>query len=101
MARRRSPCSSRRACCEPPDGGEPLMAAGTLPDRREEKAAFAPKRARRPVAVLTIGSLVAAVLALPLVFLLIEAQGAGVSEVRHLIFRSLTRVLLWKNIGNR
>jgi iron(III) transport system permease protein len=79
------------------------MAAGTLPDRREEReeqAAFAPKpkRARRPVALLTISSAVAAVLAIPLVFLLIEAQGAGVSQVSHLIFRSLTASLLWNTV---
>ena len=74
------------------------MAAGTLADRRSEKAVPTRGRARRPVALLTISSLVAAILALPLVFLLIEAHGAGVSDVAHLIFRPLTRSLLWNTV---
>jgi iron(III) transport system permease protein len=41
---------------------------------------------------------VAAVLALPLVFLLIEAHGAGTSTVAGLVFRGLTRELLWNTI---
>jgi len=41
---------------------------------------------------------VAALLALPLVFLLIEARGAGAGAVRHLIFRPLTGELLWNTI---
>ncbi len=40
----------------------------------------------------------AALLALPLVFLLIEAHGAGTTNVRHLIFRSLTGELLWNTV---
>jgi len=79
------------------------MAAGTLAGRRDEKhdekdVIVAGRRARRPAALLTISSLVAAVLALPLVFLLIEAQGAGAAEVSHLIFRSLTFSLLWNTV---
>ena len=74
------------------------MAAGTLAERREEKDVIVPRRARRPVALLTISSLVAAVLALPLVFLLIEAQGAGTAAVGSLIFRSLTWSLLWNTV---
>ena len=42
--------------------------------------------------------LVAALLALPLVFLLLEAVGAGTSSVSHLIFRRLTADLLWNTI---
>ncbi len=79
-----------------------MAAAGTLADRRadrrDEEGTVRPRRARRPVALFTISSLVAAVLALPLVFLLIEAQGAGASEVAHLIFRPLTRSLLWNTV---
>ena len=79
-----------------------MAAAGTLADRRadrrDEKGTVRPRRARRPVALFTISSLVAAVLVLPLVFLLIEAQGAGASEVAHLIFRPLTRSLLWNTV---
>jgi iron(III) transport system permease protein len=75
-----------------------MAATGTLPDRRGEQAAVAPRRARRPVVLLTVSSLVAAILALPLVFLLIEAHGAGAWQVARLIFRPLTFSLLWNTI---
>ena len=55
------------------------MATGTLTERQPE-ARPVPRRTRRPMALLAVSVLVAAVLALPLVFLLIEAHGAGVSE---------------------
>jgi iron(III) transport system permease protein len=74
------------------------MAPGALADHRSDQAAPAARRPRRPVALLTVSYLVAAVLALPLVFLLIEAQGAGVSDVAHLIFRPLTGTLLWNTV---
>jgi len=74
------------------------MAAGTLAGDRQQQAVVAPRRARRPLVLLTISCLVAAVLALPLVFLLIEAQGAGISQVSQLVFRSLTWSLLWNTI---
>ncbi len=77
------------------------MAAGTLAGRRDERddqTARAPARARRPVLLLAISSAVAAVLAVPLVFLLVEAQGAGVAQVSHLIFRALTASLLWNTV---
>jgi iron(III) transport system permease protein len=74
------------------------MTAGTLTDRPREQAAGAPRRAQRPAALLTVSYLVAAILALPLVFLLIEAQGAGTADVAHLIFRPLTGTLLWNTV---
>ncbi|MDQ2811993.1 MAG: iron ABC transporter permease [Actinomycetota bacterium] len=75
------------------------MAAETLAGRRgENDVIVAGRGARRPAALLTVSSLVAGVLALPLVFLLIEAQGAGAAEVSHLIFRSLTFSLLWNTV---
>jgi iron(III) transport system permease protein len=78
---------------------EALMAAtGTLADRRIQQAAVAPRRARRPVVLLAVSCLIAAILALPLVFLLIEAHGAGASQVARLIFRPLTFTLLWNTI---
>ncbi len=52
-----------------------MAASGTLAPPRTEPAVPASRRARRPVALLTVSYLVAAVLAVPLVFLLIEAQG--------------------------
>ena len=74
------------------------MTAGTLADRDRKQAVPAFRHPRRPVALLVVSYLVAAVLALPLVFLLIEAQGAGVSDVAHLIFRPLTGTLLWNTV---
>ncbi len=75
-----------------------MAATGTLADRQGTPAVPSPRRARRPVALLTVSYLVAAVLALPLVFLLIEARGAGASAVAHLIFRPLTGSLLWNTV---
>ena len=53
---------------------------------------------RRPKGLLAASALVLAVLVLPLAFLLTEADGAGASEVWHLIWRSLTANLLWNTI---
>jgi iron(III) transport system permease protein len=55
-------------------------------------------RLRRPWGLITLSVAVAIVLALPLVFLLIDAQGAGTLTIVHLIFRSLTARLLWNTI---
>jgi iron(III) transport system permease protein len=60
--------------------------------------AVRPRRSRRPVALIAASLAVACVLALPLVFLLIEARGAGAATVVHLIFRRLTADLLWNTI---
>ncbi len=73
------------------------MATGTLTERQAE-VRVVPPRTRRPMALLAVSVLVAAVLALPLVFLLIEAQGAGVSDVTSLVFRPLTGALLWNTV---
>jgi iron(III) transport system permease protein len=55
-------------------------------------------RARRSTALLGASLFVVAVLALPLAFLLTEAGGAGVANVWHLIWRSLTASLLWNTV---
>jgi len=60
--------------------------------------AVRPRRSRRPTALIAASLAVACVLALPLVFLLIEARGAGTATVVHLIFRRLTADLLWNTI---
>jgi iron(III) transport system permease protein len=52
----------------------------------------------RPRVLLALSLAVVAVLALPLVFLLIEASGSGASSLEHLIWRSLTRTLLWNTV---
>jgi iron(III) transport system permease protein len=62
------------------------------------EAALPARRARRPVVLVAASCLVAALLALPLVFLLVEAAGAGLSPVAKLIFRPLTAELLWNTI---
>lgn len=56
------------------------------------------RRTARPIGLVVAGVLVAAVLILPLIFLLIEAQGAGLSRVAALIARPLTAELLWNTI---
>jgi iron(III) transport system permease protein len=64
----------------------------------EKPASERIRSARRPVGLLAGACLVAAALALPLVFLLIEAHGAGMATVAGLIFRRLTADLLWNTI---
>jgi iron(III) transport system permease protein len=56
------------------------------------------RRAGRPVVLLVVSVLVAALLALPLVFLLVEAHGSGLTQVRELIWRPLTGQLLWNTV---
>ncbi|HTU78852.1 MAG TPA: iron ABC transporter permease [Solirubrobacteraceae bacterium] len=56
------------------------------------------RRARRPWELITLSAAVSAVLALPLVFLLIEAHGEGTSTIVHLVFRPLTARLLWNTV---
>ena len=50
------------------------------------------------VALLALSCLVAAVLALPLAFLAIEASGAGFGNVLHLFFRPRTWSPLWNTV---
>jgi iron(III) transport system permease protein len=73
----------------------PPPAPGQAPAR---VPAVRARRARRPVALIAASLAVACVLALPLVFLLIEARGAGTATVVHLIFRRLTADLLWNTV---
>jgi len=53
---------------------------------------------RRPQALLAVSGLVAVILAVPLVFLLTEAESAGFDQVTSLIFRPLTGALLWNTV---
>jgi iron(III) transport system permease protein len=80
-----------------------MAPSGTLarPGRQHEAGPRGPARARRadrPAVLLAISGLVAALLAVPLVFLLIEAHGAGTANVAHLIVRPLTGELLWNTV---
>ena len=72
----------------PPAPGQPDTRVPAVPSRH----------GRRPVALIAASLAVACVLALPLVFLLIEARGAGIATVVHLIFRRLTADLLWNTV---
>ncbi len=56
------------------------------------------RRARRPAGLITVSALIAALLAVPLVFLLLEAQSAGAGTVAGQIFRPLTGTLLWNTV---
>jgi iron(III) transport system permease protein len=59
---------------------------------------LAPARRGHAWGLLGISSVVGLVLLAPLVFLLIEASGAGVSTTAHLIWRQLTGTLLWNTV---
>src|ERR1700733_822715 len=78
-----------------------LQRPGPPPAPGEAEAripAVPPRRSRRPVALIAASLAVACVLALPLVFLLIEAPGARAPTAGPLIFRRLTADLLWNTV---
>jgi iron(III) transport system permease protein len=56
------------------------------------------RRPKQPLGLIATSTLIALVLLLPLAFLLVEAQGAGVSKVVSLINRPLTAHLLWNTV---
>ncbi len=56
------------------------------------------RRARRPVGLLTVSMTIAALLAVPLVFLLLESAHAGVGTIAGQVFRPLTGMLLWNTV---
>ena len=56
------------------------------------------RRARRPVGLLAGSTAIAALLAVPLVFLLIESHRAGFAAVASQIFRPFTASLLWNTV---
>ncbi len=61
-------------------------------------ASVTSRRRARPWVLLALSGVVVVVLLAPLVFLLLQAHGAGLSTVFHLIFRSLTGSLLWNTV---
>ena len=73
-------------------------AAPAAPAVAARRAAIRGRRSSRPVALTVTATAVAAILALPLVFLLIEASNSGLSADASLIFRELTATLLWNTI---
>jgi len=67
----------------------------------DPRVSVEPRSSRRrhpPFALIGASTAVALVLLAPLAFLLIEAQGAGVDTVAHLIWRPLTATLLWNTV---
>ena len=76
-----------------PDGRGRAGAVRATGDRR-----FRPAPPVGRWVLLAASAGVAVVLLVPLVFLLIEATGAGLSDRLHLIFRSLTATLLWNTV---
>jgi iron(III) transport system permease protein len=56
------------------------------------------RRPRRPAGLLAISAAIAALLAVPLVFLLIEASHAGWSSVWSQVVQPLTATLLWNTV---
>jgi iron(III) transport system permease protein len=64
----------------------------------DESQPVARRRTPRPKTLFALSTLVIAVIAIPLVFLFIEASSAGITNVWHLIWRSLTATLLWNTV---
>jgi iron(III) transport system permease protein len=81
-----------RAAAHPPST-RPAGPASRALDKARRRFAQRP-----PVGLTAISAAVAVTVILPLVFLLIEAQGAGVSTVWGLIDRPLTGHLLWNTV---
>jgi len=77
-----------RALSRPGTAGSPYGAHPARPRSRR----------RLPSGLLALSLLVAAVLLVPLAFLLVEAAGAGVGQVASLIDRQLTEQLLWNTV---
>jgi iron(III) transport system permease protein len=75
----------------PPPPGTAGAPQGAQPGR-------AGSQAKLPSGLLVLSILVAAVLLVPLAFLLTEAVGAGVGQVASLVDRQLTEQLLWNTI---
>jgi len=78
--------------------GSPVQTAGTRAAAPAPVVQVPARRARRPAGLLAISTVIAILLAVPLVFLLIESSRAGWSEVASQIFRSLTATLLWNTV---
>ena len=54
---------------------------------------------RRPIGLTVAAVLVSAVVLVPLVFLVVQAVQVGWAELRHLLFRHLTAVLVWNTVS--
>ena len=83
------------------------LASGDLAAADESGGAPAPppgpgggdgRAAPAPPLLVAASAVIALLLFAPLVFLLIEAHGAGAGDIWHLIWRSLTGTLLWNTV---
>ncbi|HTW21892.1 MAG TPA: iron ABC transporter permease [Mycobacteriales bacterium] len=74
------------------------MSAATAPDLAAVSIRLRHLRRSSSPTLLALSLLVAAVLALPLVFLLILTDHSGAAAVRHLLLRDLTAQLLWNTV---
>ena len=54
---------------------------------------------RRPVGLTAVALLVSAVVLVPLVFLVVQAVQVGWAELKHLLFRQLTAMLVWDTVS--
>ena len=79
-----------------PDGA--LARPGAAGSPRSAQAGRARSRRKPPSGLLVLSILVAALLLVPLAFLLVEAAAAGVGQVASLINRQLTEQLLWNTV---
>lgn len=75
-----------------------MISAPVRDTQRSPDATAAPRRTARPRLLLLTSAGVALLLAAPLVFLLIEANGAGPASIATLIWRPLTADLLWNTV---
>ena len=55
--------------------------------------------ARRPIGLTVAAAIVSAVVLVPLVFLVVQAVQVGWAELRHLLFRHLTVMLVWNTVS--
>ncbi len=74
------------------------LAATTEADLLGPIDVAAPPRTRRPLVLWLLAILVAALLALPLVYVVVQAAQTGWSEIVQLVFRRFTLTLLWNTI---
>jgi iron(III) transport system permease protein len=68
------------------------------PGKSRNPATLRRRSTPQPRLLIVASTVVAVILLAPLVFLLIEARGAGVDAVARLMFRSLTFTLLWNTV---
>ncbi len=72
--------------------------AGPELDLVEPITSPVPARSRQPVVLWIVAIAVAALLALPLVYVVVQATQTGWSEMVHLVFRRFTLGLLWNTV---